>query len=102
MQFDRFRAYTKGASNRNVALTQDGQPVLTRKGAQRRIDLEWEGEHVAFEGEANDGKAAFNAGDIVISKVVFYTGGIEDEVVCGDVEVNASGKISVSCPDDED
>ena len=74
---DRFRAYTKVEVQNRGADT----PHLV--------------EEVASEGET-DGTASakFNAGDTVISKIVFYAGPQETEVVVGCVDLNASGKVS--------
>jgi hypothetical protein len=42
--------------------------------------------------------ADFDAGDVTISKIVFYGRTQDDEIVVGEVDVNASGHITASCP----
>lgn len=91
MQFDRFRAYAKATATRSVA-DKDNPP------AKIVVDS-WDVEDVAFEGEADaDGKATFDAGETLVSRVVFYSGAKDAEAVCGEVAVNAGGIISLACP----
>jgi hypothetical protein len=82
--FDRFRAYTAAMSK------------TSKKGT-----TPWPIEEVAFAGEPTDGKAEFDAGDTVITKVVFYSGPEDEEAVCGSADVGQSGAIVVVCPDPE-
>ncbi len=90
---DRFRAYTTGQASASQWAFENGERIRSRS--------EWDVEDVAFEGDITAGKAKFDAGDALITKVVFYTGDAENETVVGSVDVNASGKISVEAPAQE-
>ncbi len=99
MKFDHFRAYaaSEGTNSKWFAV-EDDEGVVTK---ERRVVDRWETEDVVFEGgPAENGETAeFDAGEIVITKIVFYRGDVESERAVGSVDVGASGKISVRCPD---
>ena len=99
MKFERFRAYTasEGTTSAWFDVTDD-EGVTTK---ERRVVNRWPTEDVAFEGNSSsDGDMAeFDAGDTVVTRVVFYRGEPDAERAVGQVEVSQSGKISVACPD---
>jgi len=101
MNFDRFRAYTLAtATNSAVVKDQSGQIPRDDDGnIIKEVVEEWPVEDVAFAGDATDGKAEFDAGDVTVTRVVFYAGDEANERVVGQVEVNASGVISVGAED---
>lgn len=94
MKFDRYRAYTAAvATKKTVEVDPD-----TLKA--RRVRQEYAVDEVAFEGKPDKADAAtFDAGDVTVTRIVFYAG--EEETVVGSVDVNASGAISATCPDPE-
>lgn len=124
-----FRAYAQASAQKSFTTTdEDGNAVLDRKGRPVRASREWPIEAVAFTGATTDDKAEFDAGDVVVTRVVFLSlvphaelvASHEDrglalslnpddlepdgaEIVVGCVNLGASGAISVACPDpDED
>lgn len=94
-KFEHFRAY---AADTGV------KTKWSRKAQERTVRKEWDTEEVVLTGKANaDGQSAsFDAGDTVITRVVFLTGKKDDETVVGSVDVGKSGSISVTCPDPEE
>ena len=97
MKFDRYRAYTAAMA------TKKGVEVDPDTLKARRVRQEYAVDEVAFEGKADSGgeTATFDAGDVVITRVVFLAGKKDEEAVAGSLDINASGKISVTCPDPE-
>ena len=99
MKFDRFRAYTQSEATRSALFdVEDDEGKITK---QSQVVESWPSEDVAFEGDAaKDGEhAEFDAGDTVITKIVFYRGEVDGERVVGSADVGESGEISVYCPD---
>lgn len=83
---ERYRAYTKGslrAAHLVKTETDDGEGLGPKPA--------YDAENVAFSGDLTNGRAGFDAGKTVISKIVFYGGEPDGEVVVGSVEVGASG-----------
>lgn len=104
MHFDRFRAYGPTLASKSTFIAaEDGSIPRDEDGNILRTKIdEWPVEDVVAEGVADaDGKATFDAGDQVVTKVVFYTGPADAEAVCGSIDVGSAGAISVSCPDPE-
>lgn len=94
MKFDRYRAYTAAVATRK-AVEVDPDTLKAR-----RVRQEYPVEEVVFEGKADKSDAAtFDAGDVTVTRVVFFAG--EDEAVVGSIDVNTSGEISVTCPEPE-
>lgn len=97
---DRYRAYTAGkATKKAVEVNPD-----TLKA--HRIRQEYDVEDVAFEGKTTGDVAEFDAGSTLVTRVVFLKQGKDaegekTETVVGSVDVNASGAISVACPEPE-
>src|SRR5688572_25516964 len=88
---DRFRAYAAAK-------------LLRRPTAQEAVKLDlpprskvrYEGEEIAVEGEVTTGAAVINGPKgLTITRVVFYKGPRESEVVVGSIDVNANGKIEI-------
>ena len=103
MQFDFYRAYSAATATRSAkALDAAGNVMLGDDGRPFKAPVaEWPVEDVAFEGDADENRAVFDAGDTVITRVVFYIGDAESARVMGQVEVGKPGKIDVACPDAE-
>lgn len=86
MEPERFRAYA-------------AEPAISRRvvGGEK-LNVQHQVENPAFEGDVADGAASFDAGATLVTRVVFYGGAPEEEVVLGQVAVNQSGQISVELP----
>lgn len=82
MKPTRFRAY--------AAKTVESRREVD--GEKQNIDHDVE--DVAFDGKLVDGVASFDAGDVKVSRVVFYGGPAGEEFVLGDMPLNRAGKIS--------
>ena len=99
MKFDRFRAYARSTGTKSEWLSEeDDEGVVTK---ERRVVESWDTDDVAFEGEpGSDGETAeFDAGETVVTRVVFYRGAVESERAVGEAEIGRSGSIAVRCPD---
>jgi hypothetical protein len=100
---DRYRAYAAEKFLRNATVADyvkraaDNLPPL-KQGAKIRYD----GEVVALEGDVTGDAVSISAGAVTITKVVFYKGPIEAEVVVGSVEVNIGGTIEISLVEPDD
>ena len=81
-----FRAYTK------VTHTNSWKDRVTGERVTEPVDAE----DIALTGPVTNNAVSFDAGDMVITKVVFYEGEGDDEAVIGSVDVNASGYVDVS------
>ena len=79
MQFDFYRAYSAATATRSAkALDAAGNVMLGDDGRPFKAPVaEWPVEDVAFEGDADENRAVFDAGDTVITRVVFYIGDAE-------------------------
>jgi hypothetical protein len=82
MNAERFRAYA----------VETAQSRRTVDGEKQNVSHDVE--NPAFEGKVVGGVAKFDAGQVKISRVVFYGGPVDEEAVLGEVEVGKSGKIS--------
>lgn len=78
----RFRAYAVETAESRRAV--DGE----------KQNIDHDVENSAFDGKVVDGVAAFDAGKIVVTRVVFYGGPADEEVCLGEIAINKSGKIS--------
>jgi hypothetical protein len=98
MAAERYRAYAMASatksvpqrdSNGNVVFNAEtGEPIMV-------VVSETPVEEVVFEGAVVDDVAAFDAGAIVITRVVGYAGPVETEAVVGSADCGTSGAISV-------
>jgi hypothetical protein len=93
---DRYRAYAQATMTRkpsvedHLALSKKGKKFAP--GARVRYAVE----QVAAEGELAGGALKLSPGpDTVITKVVFYRGPVESEVVVGSLDVGAPGDIAI-------
>lgn len=129
MNVTHFRAYAQATGQKAYTKTDDeGIVVLDKRGRPIRAAREWSVEEVAFTGATKDGRAEFDAGDVVITRVVFLSHVPHEElvaqhqemgvslslnadeyepdgaeVVVGSVEIGTAGHIVAACPDpDED
>ena len=98
MEALRYRAYAAASAtkqkpardaNGNVMFDiETGAPVMV-------IVADSPVEEVVFSGDVVNDKAEFDAGSIVITRVVGYAGPVEAEVVAGAADIGAAGQISV-------
>lgn len=98
MAAERYRAYAMASatksvpqrdSNGNVEFNAEtGEPIMV-------IVSETPVEEVVFEGPVVDNVVTFDAGAIVITRVVGYAGPVETEAVVGSANCNASGVMTV-------
>lgn len=86
----RYRAYAKKTVLSKRHRDDDGNPGPL------------EVEEVIAEGDLKDGRAAFDAGDVKVTKVVFYAGPKNSEVVAGSVDIGKAGRVSVEYAAPED
>ena len=99
MKFDRFRAYARSHGTKSAWIDEeDDEGGVT---TDRRVVESWETDDIAFSGEPGaDGEtASFDAGETVVTRVVFYRGPLESERSVAEVEVGKAGKLAVRCPD---
>lgn len=103
MTFDFFRAYAATeAVKMALAVDEYGDALLDDDGRCYKVPVEqWPVEDVVIEGPADEGgaSASFDAGETVITRVVFFQRADHGDVVVGTAEVGRSGEISVSPPE---
>ena len=88
---NRFRAYAESEGVKHKFQTNK----VT--GERRKVQEQpWPIDDVAFEGALKSGTATFDAGDTVITRVVFIGGEEGEEVTFGELPIGASGKISAA------
>lgn len=100
---ERFRAYAPSEAVRSYVQTDENGPRVNKRGVIIRKEVKAPAEDVFLEADTIDGVADFNSGKTVISRIVFYGGPVESEVVVGSVELGEAGKFAIPCPaEDED